>query len=115
MQCHPDLTKIMKLRHPTKVKSRLTGWIIAAAEGLVFLLPFSVLAYVPKAFFGALLLMIAIDLCAEWCVTIKFLHIYNFTHQKNYIKTLYKTLYSNFTVMYIVPSGTSLSSVTPRS
>ena len=31
-----------------KVKSRLTGVVISCAEGLVFLLPFSVLAYVPK-------------------------------------------------------------------
>ena len=51
-----------------KVESRLTGAVIIVLEALIFLLPFSPIAYVPKAFFGSLLLLIAIDLIHEWLI-----------------------------------------------
>ena len=49
-----------------KVESRLTGMIIIFFEALVFLLPVSPMAYIPKCFFGSLLLLIAMELCMEW-------------------------------------------------
>ena len=42
-----------------RVASRVTGLVIVALEGLVFALPFSPMAYVPRALFGGLLLLIA--------------------------------------------------------
>lgn len=42
-----------------RVDSRLTGLVIVLLEGLVFALPFSPMAYVPRALFGGLLLLIA--------------------------------------------------------
>ena len=53
----------------TPFSSLLPGggsFVIIVAEGLVFALPFSPMAYLPRCFFGCLLLLIAIDLCAEW-------------------------------------------------
>uniref|UniRef100_A0A7S1UB31 STAS domain-containing protein n=1 Tax=Phaeomonas parva TaxID=124430 RepID=A0A7S1UB31_9STRA len=50
------------------VRSRITGFIIAGIEMVVFALPFSVVAYVPKCFFGSLLTLICVDLCYEWLI-----------------------------------------------
>jgi len=48
------------------IRRRLNGAVIAVCEIVIFLLPFSVLDYVPIFFFGSLLVMIAIDLTCEW-------------------------------------------------
>ena len=48
------------------VRSRLCGATIAILECGLVVAPFSVVAYVPKCFFGALLVMIATDLMLEW-------------------------------------------------
>lgn len=48
------------------IRRRLNGAVIAVCEIIIFLLPFSVLDYVPIFFFGSLLVMIAIDLTCEW-------------------------------------------------
>lgn len=48
------------------IRTRLCGYIIASIEILVILLPFSLTSYVPKFFFGCLLILISIDLMYEW-------------------------------------------------
>lgn len=50
------------------VDTRWTGMLIAGTELLIFLMPFSAVAYVPKCFFGSLLVLICVDLCYEWLV-----------------------------------------------
>uniref|UniRef100_A0A7R9UBE4 STAS domain-containing protein n=1 Tax=Pinguiococcus pyrenoidosus TaxID=172671 RepID=A0A7R9UBE4_9STRA len=50
------------------VQSRITGYIITGVELIIFAVPFSAVAYVPKCFFGSLLTMIAVDLCYEWLI-----------------------------------------------
>jgi SulP family sulfate permease len=54
-----------------KVQSRVTGYVVVAAELGVFLLPCSPMAYLPTCFFGCLLVLIATDLCFEWLVGAK--------------------------------------------
>jgi MFS superfamily sulfate permease-like transporter/CRP-like cAMP-binding protein len=53
------------------IRSRLCGYIIAFIEILVILLPFSITSYIPKMFFGCLLILISIDLMYEWLVEAK--------------------------------------------
>lgn len=48
------------------IRSRLSGYVVALAELITVILPFSLLSYVPNFFFGSLLVMIALDLCCEW-------------------------------------------------
>ena len=48
------------------VKSRLCGFVTAGAEMLIFALPFSPVCYLPRAFFGGILIFIAADLMIEW-------------------------------------------------
>jgi SulP family sulfate permease len=48
------------------IRRRCNGAVIAAFEIITFILPFSVLDYVPIFFFGSLLVMIATDLMCEW-------------------------------------------------
>lgn len=48
------------------IRRRFNGVVIAAFEIITFVLPFSVLDYVPTFFFGSLLVMIATDLMCEW-------------------------------------------------
>jgi SulP family sulfate permease len=48
------------------IRRRCNGAVIAALEIITFMLPFSVLDYVPIFFFGSLLVMIATDLMCEW-------------------------------------------------
>lgn len=49
-----------------KLDSRLNGMLIVLFEVAIVLLPVSVIAYVPKMFFGALQTLIACDLMIEW-------------------------------------------------
>lgn len=46
--------------------SRATGLLVALLEVTLVLCPFSVIAFVPKVFFGALQTLIACDLMVEW-------------------------------------------------
>ena len=48
------------------VRSRIPGFSIAFFAGLVIVMPFPVLSYVPNCFYGSLLSMICIDLMYEW-------------------------------------------------
>jgi SulP family sulfate permease len=49
-----------------QIDSRAVGFIIVFFEFLFFLLPISVLSYIPYFFFGAILTFIAIDLMLTW-------------------------------------------------
>ncbi|EQC26636.1 hypothetical protein SDRG_15576 [Saprolegnia diclina VS20] len=53
------------------VDSRWTGGLIFALEIALVLSPFSIIAYVPKLFFGSLNALIGIDLVMEWIVHAK--------------------------------------------
>jgi len=48
------------------VRSRIPGFSIAFFAGLIIMMPFPVLSYVPNFFYGSLLSMICIDLMYEW-------------------------------------------------
>jgi SulP family sulfate permease len=48
------------------VRTRAVGIIVIILELAVFMLPFSILAYIPKFFFGAVLTFIAIELVFSW-------------------------------------------------
>jgi SulP family sulfate permease len=50
------------------VSSTVNGYIIAVGEVLVVLLPVSLTSYIPKLFFGSLLILIATDLMFEWLI-----------------------------------------------
>ena len=50
----------------SKTNSRVNGIVIILCQLATFLLPLSVISYVPKMFFGALLTFIAVDLMLEW-------------------------------------------------
>lgn len=50
------------------VKSRLSGWTIVVLELVTFLLPFSLISFIPRFFFGGLLILIAVDLMKEWLI-----------------------------------------------
>ena len=50
----------------TGTRSRVCGLVVVAMEALLFVAPFSVVAYVPKLFFGAVLTFIAVDLMLDW-------------------------------------------------
>jgi MFS superfamily sulfate permease-like transporter/CRP-like cAMP-binding protein len=50
----------------TNVHSRIVGVVVIVSEIALFLLPISIMSYVPKFFFAATLIFIAIDLLTEW-------------------------------------------------
>ena len=50
------------------ITSRWSGWVIVIAELFVILLPIPVTSYLPKAFFGSLLILIACELMMEWLI-----------------------------------------------
>eukprot|EP00981_Chlorochromonas_danica_P011909 scaffold4342_cov166-Ochromonas_danica.AAC.15 len=50
------------------VGSRAAGWVVVLVELLFVVLPFPVFAYLPKLFFGSLLVFISADLLCEWLV-----------------------------------------------
>lgn len=50
------------------MSSRLCGAIIALAEIVMLIVPYNITSYTPKYFYGALLLLIAIELLSEWLV-----------------------------------------------
>lgn len=52
------------------VYSRICGYTVVVCEAVMILLPISIMSYLPKMFFGALLTLIAVDLMVEWLVSI---------------------------------------------
>ena len=50
------------------VESRVCGLTIVLCELAVMMLPFAITSFIPKFFFGALLVFIALDLMLEWLV-----------------------------------------------
>lgn len=50
------------------VQSRVCGYTIFFIEIAVLLMPFSITSFVPKLFFGSLLVLISCDLMWEWLV-----------------------------------------------
>jgi len=48
------------------VRDRICGFTIALLEMVVVIAPFPIVSYVPKLFFGSLLVMICVDLMYEW-------------------------------------------------
>lgn len=50
------------------VNSRINGWVIAAAEFIVFALPFSIVQYLPNYFLGALLLWFGVEISRDWLI-----------------------------------------------
>jgi SulP family sulfate permease len=50
------------------VATRVCGYTVAACELAVILLPVSITSYLPKLFFGSLLVLISVDLLFEWLV-----------------------------------------------
>lgn len=50
------------------VKTVTSGIVVILCELLVVIMPISITAFVPKCLFGALLIMIALDLMLEWLV-----------------------------------------------
>ena len=57
---------IFNLRRGVTDDSRVCGWTVAVLELLVVVSPVSVTSYLPKMFFGSLLVLIATDLMWEW-------------------------------------------------
>ena len=50
----------------TGTRSRICGGLVLVTQFLLFLAPFSVVSFVPKLFFGAVLTFIAADLMLDW-------------------------------------------------
>ena len=50
------------------VTSRVNGWAVILSELVIIILPISITSYIPKAFFGSLLVLIACELMFEWLV-----------------------------------------------
>eukprot|EP00051_Salpingoeca_urceolata_P016802 m.225666 g.225666 ORF g.225666 m.225666 type:complete len:984 (-) comp18784_c0_seq2:379-3330(-) len=48
------------------ISNRFCGWVIITCQCIIFVLPISILAYVPKLFFGAILTFISLDLLTSW-------------------------------------------------
>jgi len=48
------------------ITTRLCGFTVVLSELAIFALPFSVLAYIPRLFFGGILLFICFDLLLDW-------------------------------------------------
>ena len=49
--------------------SRLVGFVVVAVELAVFLVPVSVLPYVPKFFFGGVLAFIGLEIASDWLIS----------------------------------------------
>lgn len=53
------------------IRSRLAGYVLAACQLVIFLLPFPILSFVPNFFFGSLLSLICVDLLYEWLFEVR--------------------------------------------
>ena len=56
----------------TGTRRRTIGLMLAACEFALFAAPFSLMSYIPRFFFAATLIFIALDLMLEWLVTVGF-------------------------------------------
>lgn len=54
------------------IENRLCGFIIFLGEVVIALMPISITSYVPKLFFGSLLILIATELMHEWLIQARF-------------------------------------------
>ena len=54
------------------ITSRTAGFVLAACEGIILVLPIPILSYLPNFFFGSLLIMISVDLMYEWLWEVQF-------------------------------------------
>lgn len=50
------------------INTRICGVVIAFCEILVVMIPISLTSYIPKMFFGSLLVLISVDLMYEWLI-----------------------------------------------
>ncbi|DBA04752.1 TPA: hypothetical protein N0F65_004389 [Lagenidium giganteum] len=64
----------------SKTDSRIVGVCVIIAEFAIVLLPLSVMSFVPRFFFAATLIFIAIDLMVEWLV-----HVYHKVLLREYV------------------------------
>ncbi|TYZ59966.1 hypothetical protein PybrP1_002443, partial [[Pythium] brassicae (nom. inval.)] len=64
----------------SKTNSRVVGACVIVAEFAIVLLPLSVMSFVPRFFFAATLIFIAIDLLVEWLV-----HVYHKILPREYV------------------------------
>uniref|UniRef100_K3WTS9 STAS domain-containing protein n=1 Tax=Globisporangium ultimum (strain ATCC 200006 / CBS 805.95 / DAOM BR144) TaxID=431595 RepID=K3WTS9_GLOUD len=64
----------------SKTNSRVVGVCVIISEFAIVLLPLSVMSYVPRFFFAATLIFIAIDLMVEWLV-----HVYHKILPREYV------------------------------
>ena len=62
-----NLCRIFNLRRG--VNNRMCGFIIALAEVVILIIPYSITAYTPIYFYGSLLVFIAVDLISDWLVS----------------------------------------------
>lgn len=53
------------------IRSRLMGYVIAFLSIVAVVIPFNILSYVPNCFFGALLMLICLDLMCEWLIDVR--------------------------------------------
>lgn len=53
------------------VRDRYAGFTVALVEGIIVVLPFPIIAYIPRLFFGSLLVMICTDLMNEWLFEVR--------------------------------------------
>lgn len=71
-----------------KVNTRLCGFVVAACELVVVVLPFSITSFIPKLFFGSLLVLIAVDLMTEWLVSVAHVEV-ELSVLRKYVCTLH--------------------------
>ncbi|KAJ0403528.1 hypothetical protein P43SY_010071 [Pythium insidiosum] len=64
----------------SKTNSRIVGVCVIISEFAIVLLPISVMSYMPRFFFAATLIFIAIDLMVEWLI-----HVYHKVLLREYI------------------------------
>ncbi|GMH68165.1 hypothetical protein TrST_g5415 [Triparma strigata] len=53
------------------VRDRYAGFTVALVEGIIVVLPFPIIAFIPRLFFGSLLIMICTDLMNEWLFEVR--------------------------------------------
>ena len=51
------------------ISTKLCGIVVALSELIIIVLPIPITCYIPKMFFGSILIMISIDLMIEWLVS----------------------------------------------
>eukprot|EP00055_Hartaetosiga_balthica_P012536 m.61143 g.61143 ORF g.61143 m.61143 type:complete len:1064 (-) comp7982_c0_seq1:318-3509(-) len=63
----------------SKANSRVVGIVVIVLSVAMFMVPFSILAYIPKLFFGSILTFIALELMWGWLLqSFRLVHFYEF-------------------------------------